>query len=183
MTAILRSQGPFVIRHPAVGNTSQIALQVSRNLHQYFQADSLILPSFSNARLSNTTGNIISIAISDSVPNFSLAFPVRVGNLSCSVRDHKERTKEYGEAARGAAFLRPAGGERLELLLWGADEEGLRQAARVVPMLTGVGQPDFVVLGESAKWRGIEGALAMGFFDWKWKVTPSSVVETGSIEV
>jgi hypothetical protein len=43
-------------------------------------------------------------------------------------------------------------------------------------MLTGVGQPDFVVFGESAKWRGIEGVLAMGFFDWKWHVTASSVV-------
>jgi hypothetical protein len=43
-------------------------------------------------------------------------------------------------------------------------------------MLTGVGQPDFVVFGESAKWRGIEGALAMGFFDWTWEVTGSSVV-------
>jgi hypothetical protein len=44
-------------------------------------------------------------------------------------------------------------------------------------MLTGVGQPDFVVFGGSAKWRGIEGVLAMGFFDSEWKVTASSVVE------
>jgi hypothetical protein len=46
-------------------------------------------------------------------------------------------------------------------------------------MVTGVGQPDFVVLGESAKWKGIEGALAMGFFDSTWEVTPSSVIESG----
>jgi hypothetical protein len=46
-------------------------------------------------------------------------------------------------------------------------------------MMTGVGQPDFVVFGESAKWRGIEGVLAMGFFDSNWAITASSIVETG----
>jgi hypothetical protein len=46
-------------------------------------------------------------------------------------------------------------------------------------MMTGVGQPDFVVFGKSARWRGVEGVLAMGFFDVSWDVTASSVVETG----
>jgi hypothetical protein len=46
-------------------------------------------------------------------------------------------------------------------------------------MLTGVGQPDFVVFGEGAKWKGIEGVLAMGFFDSAWEVSPSSVIESG----
>jgi hypothetical protein len=66
--------------------------------------------------------------------------------------------------------------ERLELVLWGSDVERLSQVSRLVPTVTGVGQPDFVVLGESARWKGIEGALAMGFFDHAWTVTPSSVV-------
>lgn len=51
----------------------------------------------------------------------------------------------------GALFLRPLDGERLELVVWGADVAGLEHAARLVPALTGVGQPDFVIL--SAKCR------------------------------
>jgi predicted peptidase len=178
MTAILRTQGHFVIRHAGLASTSHIALQVSRNLHQYFQADAVILPSLSDPRLSGSAGNIVTLAMNNSIPDLSPYFPIRLGNTGCSVRDHYGTKQEYGEAARGAGFLRPAGGERLELVLWGADEEGLRQAARVVPMLTGVGQPDFVVFGESTKWRGVEGVLAMGFFDSKWRITASSVVET-----
>jgi predicted esterase len=178
MTAILRTQGPFVIRHAGLASTSHIALQVSRNLHQYFQADGVILSSFSDSRLVNSSGNIITLAIGDNLPDLSPFSPIRLDNTGCSVRDNQGNKQDYRKAARGAAFVRSAGDERLELLIWGADEVGLQQAARVVPMLTGVGQPDFVVFGKSAKWRGIEGVLAMGFFDAKWKVTASSVVET-----
>ncbi|EAT91266.2 hypothetical protein SNOG_01617 [Parastagonospora nodorum SN15] len=180
MTAILRTQGPFVIRHAGTINASQIALQVSRNLHQYFQADSDIVSSLSESSIDNATGNIITLAIGDNIPSAPPESSIHGGSGNCSVVDHHGRKQEYGKRARGAAYLRPAGGERLELVIWGADEEGLRQAARIVPMMTGVGQPDFVVFGESAKWRGVEGVLAMGFFDANWKVTASSVLETGS---
>lgn len=180
MTAILRTQGPFVIRRAGTANASQIALQISRNLHQYFQADSDIVPSLSESSIENATGNIITLAVGDNMPSNPPNSSIQGGNGKCSVIDYHGRKQEYGERARGAAYLRPTSGERLELVIWGADEEGLRQAARIVPMMTGVGQPDFVVFGESAKWRGVEGVLAMGFFDADWKVTASSVVETGS---
>ncbi|KAF2878201.1 hypothetical protein BDV95DRAFT_556907 [Massariosphaeria phaeospora] len=177
MTAILRTQGPFIIQHPG-NHTSHIALQVSRNLHQYFQADANIHTTTSWDGPGRGTGNVISIAIGENVraglhPNF----PIQVAPSGVSVRDHKGKRRDYSADERlGAAFLRPLEGERLELVLWGSDAQGLAQAARLVPMLTGVGQPDFVVLGESAKWRGVEGALALGFFDREWKVMPSSVV-------
>jgi poly(3-hydroxybutyrate) depolymerase len=178
MTAILRTQGPFTIRHPGTANASHVALQISRNLHQYFQADVSIISSLSDT--GNTTGNIITLAVGDGITSQSSNdFPIHVGKAKCSVTDHRGRKQEYGDIARGAAFVRSAGQERLELVIWGADEEGLRQAARIVPMMTGVGQPDFVVFGESAKWRGIEGVLAMGFFDSNWAITASSIVETG----
>jgi hypothetical protein len=177
MTAILRTNGPFVIRHSGSPNASHVALQISRNLYQYFQADATIHSSLSIAGSENVFGNIITLVVNDTIPDLISSFPVRVGNAKCSVVDHEGHEQEYGSAARGAAFLRPAGDERLDLVLWGADEEGLRQAARIVPMLTGVGQPDFVVFGESARWQGIEGVLAMGFLDGEWKVSPSSVVD------
>jgi hypothetical protein len=179
MTAILRTQGPFVIRHPGTADTCRVALQISRNMHQYFQADAAIFSSVSDSSIANTSGNIITLALNTTIPDTLADFPIQVGKLGCSVVDHQGRKQEYGPVAQGAAFLRPAGGERLELVIWGADEVGLQQAARITPMMTGVGQPDFVVFGKSAQWRGVEGILAMGFFDGSWKVTASSVVETG----
>jgi hypothetical protein len=179
MTAILRSHGPFIIRHQGSANTSHIALQISRNLHQYFQADTVLIASECMSIPSTTTGNVVTLAIGSDLKDINSGFPIRVGASGVIVRNYRGQEQHYGEEARGAAFLRPLEGERLELVLWGADDEGLRQVARLVPMVTGVGQPDFVVLGESAKWKGIEGALAMGFFDSTWEVTPSSVIESG----
>jgi hypothetical protein len=181
MTAILRTQGPFIIQHPGTAATSRVALQISRNMHQYFQADAAIYSPLSSSSIANTSGNIITLALNDTTPDPSPEFPIHLGSSGCAVVDHRGNKQEYGSVARGAAFLRPAGGERLELVIWGADEVGLRQAARMVPMMTGVGQPDFVVFGKSAGWRGVEGVLAMGFFDAKWDVTASSVVETGGL--
>ena len=74
----------------------------------------------------------------------------------------------------GAAFLRPLPDERLELVIWGYDDLGLRQAARLVPLLTGSGQPDFVIVSKKSRWQGANGALAMGFFDYSWNVSKAS---------
>jgi hypothetical protein len=174
MTAILRTHGPFLIRHQGPV-TAHIALQISRNFQTYFYADTNITTN--SSAIDSQTGNVITIAIGDTSPSFS-SFPIQAGAAGVSVRDSRGNVRTYGQdgARLGAAFLRPVGGERLELLVWGSDSEGLAQAARLVPTVTGVGQPDFVVLGESAKWKGVEGALAMGFFDHTWAVTPSSMV-------
>ncbi|KAF1961222.1 hypothetical protein CC80DRAFT_488551 [Byssothecium circinans] len=184
MTAILRTQGPFIIRHQGSNTSAHIALQVSRNLHQYFQADaSISSSSWESDSTSSETGNMITVVLNNTLPPSSYPdfdFPISVNYPSpgISVRDAKDDEHVYGSdgSSIGAAFLRPLEDERLELVLWGSDAEGLRQAARLVPMVTGVGQPDFVVLGKSARWRGVDGALAMGFFDWEWKVSGGSVV-------
>lgn len=176
MTAILRTRGPFIVRHQG-NQTAHVALQVSRNLHQYFSADSVIVSEASWGDSTSGTGNVISVAIGEAPPSLRPDFPVQVEAAGVSVRDSRGRLHELNEGARlGAAFLRPLEDERLELVLWGSDDLGLSLAARLTPMLTGVGQPDFVVLGESARWRGVEGAVALGFFDHEWAVTPSSVV-------
>lgn len=175
MTAVLRSQGPFILQHSGSTNTSHLALQISRNLHQYFQADAIIDSSGPYTLTGNSLGNTITLAVG-SDPGGSANHAVRVDESGVTIRDHAGHDQRYGEEARGAAFLRPLDGERLELLLWGADDDGLRQAARLVPMLTGVGQPDFAIFGSSAQWKGVEGVLAMGFFDSEWRVTASSMI-------
>ncbi|KAF2688755.1 alpha/beta-hydrolase [Lentithecium fluviatile CBS 122367] len=179
MTAILRTQGPFVIRHKGSNITSHLALQVSRNLHQYFQADAHIASSTSWDGTTGGTGNVITLAMGEALaPSIHPDFPIQASSTGITVRDSKGAQHHYNsdDTSLGAAFLRPLEDERLELVLWGSDADGLSQAARLVPMVTGVGQPDFVLLGEKAKWEGVDGALALGSFDYEWKVTPSSVV-------
>jgi hypothetical protein len=174
MTAILRTLGPFIIRHEGP-QTAHVALQISRNFHQYFYADANIVSA--NSSVDGLTGNVISVFVGTVPPSLHPDFPIQAGPAGVTVRDSRGNIRQYGSGSRlGAAFLRPLEGERLELVVWGSDAEGLLQASRLVPTVTGVGQPDFVVLGDSARWRGVEGALALGFFDYKWEVTPSSVV-------
>ncbi|KAL1654972.1 hypothetical protein SLS61_002280 [Didymella pomorum] len=175
MTAILRTRGPFIIEHPGTHNTSHLALQVSRNLHQYFHADAVILSDTKTTATSNATGNVIRLTVGDGPTNTDPDFPIQVSTAGASLRDSRGREQLYDDA-RGAVWLQPLNGERLELILWGVDDAGLVQAARLVPMLTGVGQPDFLILSEETRWKGIEGALALGFFDSQWQVTASSFI-------
>lgn len=175
MTAILRSQGPFIIQHPGSSNTSHLALQIARNLHQYFQADAVIESSDPYHMAAKGSGNVITLAV-ESDPGGLEGHAIHVDASGVTIRDSTGHVKRYGEEARGAAFLRPLDSNRLELLIWGADDDGLRHAARLVPMLTGVGQPDFAIFGESTRWRGVEGVLAMGFFDSGWRVSASSFI-------
>lgn len=175
MAALLRTHGPLVVRQSSSASTSHLALQLSRNLHQYFRANSVILEDTAESTIANATGNAVYLVVGDALTATTSDFPIQVSAAGLTLRDYRGREQRYAEA-RGAAWLRPLGDERVELVVWGADDDGLRQAARLVPMLTGVGQPDFVVLSEQAKWKGIEGALALGFFDSQWQVTASSFV-------
>lgn len=183
ITAILRTHGPFII-HSLSEQSDHIALQISRNMQQYFYADSIIFSAKSNAsypRIFGTgKGNVLSVCIGTVPQGYDPEFPIQAMSQGISVDDGRE-LHWYGEKGGkkksvGAIFLRPLEDERLELVVWGTDAEALFRASRLVPTVTGVGQPDFVVLGESAGWRGMEGALAMGFLDSEWRVSGSSVV-------
>ena len=175
MTAILRTHGPITIQHSGSANASRLALQVSRNLQQYFRADSTITSGDVKSESANITGNMIHLVVGNDLSSTISDFPVQVTASGITIRDYRGQDQAYAEA-RGAAWLQPLAGERLKLVLWGADDEGLGQATRLVPMLTGVGQPDFVVLSEEAKWKGLEGTLALGFFGPQWQITASSFV-------
>lgn len=92
------------------------------------------------------------------------------------VCEHHYRFSEEEEEGLGAVFLRPLEKERLELVIWGVDGVGVRQAARLLPILTGVGQPDFVVLSGKCRWKGHAGAYAAGFLDRSWQISGGSYV-------
>ncbi|KAJ4992803.1 hypothetical protein SVAN01_01849 [Stagonosporopsis vannaccii] len=175
MTALLRTHGPIIVQHSGSANTSRLALQVSRNLHQYFRADTVILSNATDTASAGATGNVVELLIGDILVGAGPDFPIQATSSGILLCDHYKRKQRYDEA-RSAAWLQPLEGERVKLVLWGADGAGLAQAARLVPQLTGVGQPDFIVLSEEAKWKGVEGALALGFFDSQWQITASSFV-------
>lgn len=183
LDAILRTQGRFTIRHTDEHKTESIAVQVSRNLYQYFSVDAAIGADVE----SDDPGNLITLAHGRDFPTSdSERFPIEVTEgMRVTLRDSDGQMWTY-KAKDGLALitLRPLKDvkpdderlwdERLELFVWGSDVESLAMAARLVPTLTGVSQPDFIVLDKGAAWKGAEGALAMGFFDSDWKVSRNS---------
>ncbi|KAI2361561.1 hypothetical protein LOY93_006091 [Ophidiomyces ophidiicola] len=177
LDSILRTRGSLIIYSNSPGG-NKIALQISRNLFQYFAADCSLNTTVSPCYdIPASSGNIISVTTGNQVPNGSLPlFPISIGDdcLKFSQPDGSIIARLEFEPSLGAVFLRPLKDERLELVVWGADLDGLQLAARLVPTLTGVGQPDFVVLGISSRWKGAGGVYAAGFFDHSWQISRGS---------
>lgn len=175
MDAILRTNGAFnIVRH--MPETAHVALQVSRNLCQYFAADTVITDDYDSAL--RATGNIISLATGPSLPGPRLdGHPIDISHDGVTIHLDAPYAKFYEEVENhglGAIFIRPLQNGRLELVVWGKDERSLGIAARLVSIMPGSGQPDFVVVDDRMLGRGVEGARAMGFFDGWWNVTRSS---------
>jgi len=171
LDAILCSNDSFSIKSNSVAGR-KLALQISRNLFQYFGADSDIIEQEDDFKGS---GNVISVIEGQDVhARYSQHHPIEIVNGSICVRDDNGIVKKYSADTNGAIFLRPLPEERLELIIWGGDPTSLARTARMLPMLPGVGQPEFIVLGRECAWKGLEGVLAMGFFDSQWNVTRSS---------
>ena len=172
----MRTKERILIRSLSIA-TSEVALQVSRNLFQYFSADSEIVGE--GGDLNAEGGNVISIAVGTELPSSSVHdwFPVFLAPARgiCIRKPSGLATVRLREGL-GATFLRPLTDGRLELVVWGLDDQGLRQAARLLPTLTGVGQPELVVVSKRCAWEGAGGVLAMGTFDCCWKVSEDSFV-------
>lgn len=176
LDAVLRTTDLFTVV-TCSHDVDDIALQISRNFFQYFGADSQIITE--QAESSIKSGNVIVVAVGKELPPPKLdGFPllIKADSLSLSIAN-TGTTRNYGhQEGLGAVFLRPLEDQRLELVVWGTDKAGLRQAARLVPMLTGVGQADFVIISSTAPWKGHAGTLATGFFDHSWNVSRGSFV-------
>ncbi|OAP57732.1 hypothetical protein AYL99_08470 [Fonsecaea erecta] len=175
LDAILRSAGPFEVIYNS-GKTLSIAVQISRNFLQYFGADTNIVPSSEYEEALESESNVITICLGILVPEARLPrFPIRLDNKEILFTGPDDSSKSVLlREGMGGVWLRPLPGERLELVVWGFDETGLRQAARLIPTITGAGQPDFVILDSEARWKGHGGAIAMGFFDRHWKISSAS---------
>jgi hypothetical protein len=176
LDALLKTKSRFTIAYRGL-ETGKVALQISRNLHQYYYADSDIVDSLAPR---STSGHIITIAIGAQlppsiVPEFPIKLSPKTGRIMVLNSDGKWETPGGSTRATSAVFLRPLDKGRLELVVWGDSIDTIQQAARLVPMLTGTGQPDFIIIGEDGRWKGTDAAY-MGFFDVWWKVSRSSVL-------
>jgi predicted esterase len=179
--SILRTRGAIQIvtrtHNEEAKAVKHTALQISKNLCQYFSADTEITANASQA-IDDRMGSVISISLGADVSQQSIHskgahHAITIHPDRISVRDAQGAVHDYRDRGRGLAaiYLRPLPDERLELMLWGVDEASLRIVSRLVPTLTGAGVPDFVIAESSMLWKGIEGTLAMGFFDEHWNVS------------
>lgn len=154
-----------------------MALDISRSLFQYFAADSEILPG--PPKSIAIDGNLILLGFPDeigiNVPQLGREFPImKLGN-AIAITDAWGRRRTYPlEPGMGLIYLYPLPDERLALIIWGTDEVGLRTAARLLPLRTGVGQPNFVVSGREMRWSGVAGVKAIGMFDSLWQISHMS---------
>jgi predicted esterase len=175
LDAILRTTSLFRIKMYSAG-TLEAALQISRNLLQYYGADAeLVSPNECSA--ASNVSNMITLITGQGVPPALMPdFPIQITADGIKLRRPYIKPLKHiaAQPGLGAAFVRPLLDENLELVLWGFDDVGLQQAVRMVPTITGAGQPDFIVLGNTARWKGLAGALAMGFFDHAWQISQAS---------
>ncbi|KAF3479564.1 uncharacterized protein GIQ15_06540 [Arthroderma uncinatum] len=176
VNAILRTPGPFTVSSSS-SDTDVLALQTCRNLFQYLSADCDLFTSSDGSASTTATGNVITLSLGHNIGPSTLAtFPISLNGNGLVVQSAQGPTTYPFEAGLGAIFIRPLENERLELVIWGYDMAGLQQAARLVPVLTGVGQPDFVVVNKGTPLKGQGSLYAAGFFDSTWKISAASYV-------
>ena len=180
INAILRTRSELQL-HYQPDSALPIAVQISRNLHQYYGANCMIVPKH---HTSPADGNVISVVIgkvdsqrSQETFMSDSGFPIEVCDKGIKIRTRSGLERLYsGHSSLGAVFLVPRTEERLRLVIWGNDLNGAQQAARLAPTLTGVGQPDFVIIGHDCPWQGAAGVLAMGFLEHDWTVSESAYI-------
>jgi predicted esterase len=175
LDAILRSAGPFEILYDSE-ESMLLAVQTSRNFIQYYGADASLAHDSAYEEALKRDGNIVRFCMGDSVAHSRLSsFPINVSGGQLTLVANPQIPVSIGlRPGMGGVWLRPLPDARLELIVWGCDVEGLRQAARLIPTVSGTGVPDFVILSREARWKGHGGALAMGFLDRDWQISRAS---------
>ena len=175
INALLGTNGPFTIQYTS-RSAQKLALMISQNLLQYFGADSILENDRVDAN-KREHGNLITIGVGNSVgTGYLTAHPIVVSTDSLAIRDARGAERVIGPSVGGlgAIYLRPLQHQRLELVIWGTDYNSLFTASKLMPLMTGTGQPDFVVTTVESRWRGLDGAAALGFFDFAWNVSSLS---------
>lgn len=149
-------------------------MQISRNLFQYFAADSELTHGTDVG--SDSGGNVVTVGLGRSVAELRReGSSIRVTETGVQLDRFDGSCRSFDfEEGLGVIALNRYSLTVLEVFVWGFDMLGLRQAARLFPMLTGVGQPDFIIVRKRCAWEGAAGVFALGSFTSSWKASESS---------
>lgn len=182
LAAIMDSPGRFTIVIGTLDKNScsefdRVASRIAQNLFTYFGAEVDIRYDYETED-ALLDGNVISLGTSDQnsylqqisrPPHVMHPFPIHTRKGRMEVKD--SRGFHYYEGAGiGAIYLHPLAKSRLALIICGTDEEGLDKAARLFPYRTGVGQPDWVIVGPKMGVHGMQGVEAIGYFSNLWDI-------------
>ena len=172
ITIVIGTRNPEFCSH-----FQKIASNVAQNLYIYFGADVDIKFDF-EVEDGQLYGNVISLGMEDengylaqvkSDSHLKAPFPIRTKERSISINDTMSIFSYSGRGV-GAIFLHPLPRSRLLLVLSGTDQEGLERAATLFPYRTGVGQPDWIVVGPKMGANGMQGVEAMGYYSNSWDI-------------
>ncbi|KAF3902043.1 hypothetical protein AA313_de0207966 [Arthrobotrys entomopaga] len=151
---------------------NQKALEISRNLYQYYSADTRIGTIDDLKQIKD--GNIVVLGRFDNsfLPEeLKSTFPVsqtESGDIDIQLQNGETITYK-NRPGLGMVFLFPTGNDRVGILIWGSNDDAVRRASRLLPIRTGTSQPDFIILGPESGWSGAAGALALAMFDSHWQ--------------
>lgn len=181
LAAILETPGTFTIVIGTQGTAEvfdfqRVAFNIAQNLFVYFGADVDIRFDYELEAL-ELKGNVISFGMRDQNAYLDKVFgrfldhpfPIGINNHTISVDDGR-LSQTYGGKGIGAIFLCPLVNDRLMVSISGTDPQGLEKAAKLFPYRTGVGQPDWIVVGPEMGVHGMPGVRAMGYYSNSWAI-------------
>ncbi|KAK6528694.1 hypothetical protein TWF694_003937 [Orbilia ellipsospora] len=148
------------------------ALEVSRNLYQYYSADTKIGIIDDLEQIKK--GNVVVLGRFDKTllpEELRSTFPVsqtESGDINLQLQSGEKITYK-NRPGIGMVLLFPIGKDRVGILIWGSNDDAVRRASMLMPIRTGSSQPDFIILGPESGWNGAAGALALAMFDSHWQ--------------
>ena len=156
----------------------RIAKNVAQNLYLYFGAEVDIRFDYEVEDVL-LSGNVISLGMEDEntyVQNIrshlKIPFPLQANKQAIYINDTTKNHIYRGEGS-GAIYLHPLARSRVLIIICGTDQLGLEKAAKLFPYRTGVGQPDWIVVGSKIGVQGMQGVEAMGYYSNLWDIESS----------
>jgi hypothetical protein len=155
----------------------RLALRIAQNLYTYFGAEVDIRFDYEVDDLS-LDGNVISLGMEDenvylqsveASRSLMRPFPITTKTGAIYVNDTMAGHTYRGNGV-GAIYLHPLRRSRLLMVICGVDQKGLELAAKLFPYRTGVGQPDWIIVGSKMGNEGMRGVEAMGYYSNLWDV-------------
>lgn len=157
-------------------NLERIARNIAHNLYLFFGAEVDIRFDYEvNDILLD--GNVISLGMEDENiylqdirrSHLKNPFALQANKKVIYVHDTTLNHIYRGEGV-GAIYLHPLARSRVLMIICGTDQMGLEKAAKLFPYRTGVGQPDWIVVGPKMGVQGMQGVESMGYYSNLWDI-------------